>query len=68
MAAEYQITGVQPYTYIDSNNRLIEGYRVYFVILPYNETHHVTVASMDPETIKRAVMAAVAQRKAIGAL
>jgi len=66
MAEEYKVTHTQPYTYQTPEMRLVNGYRVYFVVLAYNETFYVDVPIMDKSVIDKAIAPIVQGRKAIG--
>ncbi len=63
MAQEYQITGTQPYTYLDQNNQVVNGFRVFFALTAFNEAHFVLVPSLNPEVVKTAIGVLVKQRK-----
>jgi len=65
MATDYKVSTTQPYTYQTPEGRLINGYRVYFVITEFNETFYVDVPQMDPTTIAKAIDPIVKGRKAL---
>lgn len=63
MAADYVVTGTQPYTYLDQNSQVINGFRVFFTLTAFNEAHFVLVPSLNPEVVKAAIVALAKQRK-----
>ncbi len=63
MAAEYIITGTQPYTYLDQNSQVVNGFRVFFTLTNFNEAHFVLVPSLNPEVVKGEIGKLVKQRK-----
>jgi hypothetical protein len=63
MAADFKITSTQPYHYQDETMRVVDGYRVFFFLPAYDETHYVLVPSLNPETVKKAIAAVLADRK-----
>ena len=63
MAGEYRVTSTQKYHYQDETMRVVDGYRVYFYLPAYDETHYVLVPSLNPETVKKAIAAVLADRK-----
>ena len=68
MAAEYSVTSTQPYHYQDETMRVVDGYRVFFYLPAYNETHYVLVSSLNPETVKKAITKVIADRKSLSTI
>jgi hypothetical protein len=68
MAQEYQITATQPYTYLDVNGQVVNGFRVFFTLVAFNEAHFVLVPSLNPETVKAEIGKLVKQRKDISTI
>jgi len=68
MAAEYRVVSTQPYHYQDSTMRVVDGYRVYFYLTAYDETHYVLVPSLSPEAVKKAIAQVIADRKSIATI
>lgn len=68
MAQEYRIVATQPFTYIDNLNQIVNGYKVFVELLQFNENHFVLVSTLNPDTVKNAVVALVTQRKALAGL
>lgn len=63
MAVDYKIVSTQPYTYLDETQRVVDGYRVYFNLLAFNETHFVQVPNLNPDLVKNVITAFVKDRK-----
>jgi hypothetical protein len=63
MAQDYVITGTQPYTYLDVNGQVVNGFRVFFSLTAFNEAHFIMVPSLNPETVKTEIGKLVKQRK-----
>jgi hypothetical protein len=63
MAQDYVITGTQPYTYLDQNSQVVNGFRVFFSLTAFNEAHFVLVPSLNPEVVKTEIGKLVKQRK-----
>jgi hypothetical protein len=63
MAADYNIVSTQPYTYLDETSQVVEGYRVYFNIPEFNETHFVQVPNLNPDTVSKAITGIITDRK-----
>ncbi len=63
MAADYNIVSTQPYTYLDETSQVVEGYRVYFHLPEFNETHFVQVPNLNPATVSSAIEGIVTDRK-----
>jgi hypothetical protein len=66
MATDYRVVSTQPYHYQDATMRVVDGYRVYFYLTQYDETHYVLVPSLNPEAVKRAIALLIADRKSLG--
>ena len=65
MANDYALISTQPYTYLDETNQVVDGYRVYFNITEFDETHFVQVPNLSPAVVEKAVMSLVEDRKSI---
>ena len=65
MANDYNIISTQPYSYLDETNNVVDGYRVYFNIPEFEESHFVNVPSLKPVTVQKAITALVKDRKSI---
>lgn len=68
MAADYRVVSTQPYHYQDATMRVVDGYRVYFYLGAYDETHYVLVPSLNPEAVKKAIAQLIADRKNLGTI
>lgn len=68
MATDYRVTSTQSYHYQDETMRVVDGYRVFFYLLAYNETHYVLVPNLNPEAVKKAIAQVIADRKAIATI
>jgi hypothetical protein len=68
MAEAFQITATQPFTYLDQNKQLVNGYRVFFFIPEFNENHEVHVPSLDKVVVKAAIDKIFRQRKDLSTL
>lgn len=64
MPADYEITQTQDYTYLDAANQVIQGKRVWFKIIAYNEVHFVNAPTLSAAT--PLIVQQVAERKALG--
>jgi hypothetical protein len=65
MAQDYRVVSTQKYSYLDETNRVVDGYRVFFFLPGFDETHSVNVPSIAPDTVKAAISKVVADRIAI---
>lgn len=68
MSADFSIVSTQKYTYQDETNRLIDGFRVYYFLPAYHETHYILVPTLNPEAVKAAIAKVVADRKNLATL
>ena len=68
MAADWKIVSTQPYSYQDATKRLIEGFKVAFLVTQVNEIHEVKVPSLDPAIVTKAISDLVTQRLALSKL
>lgn len=68
MATDFRVVSTQKYHYQDDTNRLIDGYRVFFFLPAFDETHYVLVPTLNPETVKKAISAVIADRKNIATI
>ena len=65
MANDYRVISTQPYSYLDETNNVVDGYRVYFNITEFDESHFVNVPTLNPVTIQKEIQAVVKDRKSI---
>lgn len=65
MADGYMVLGTQPYSYIDDLNRVVNGYRVTFKIIEFDEIATVDAPSLAPEIVKPKILEIVKNRKAL---
>lgn len=65
MPNDYRVISTQPYTYLDETNNVVDGYRVFFNIVEFNETHFINVPTLNPSTIQNGIKALIADRKTI---
>ncbi len=65
MANDYTVISTQPYSYLDQTGQVVDGYRVYFDIPEFGETHFVQVPNLTPAVVSKAVQALVDDRKSI---
>lgn len=69
MAKAYVVTNTVPHTYIDVNNRPINGTKVYFTILKHNEGFDVDVPDMnDTAFVEKRINEVVVARDKLAAL
>jgi hypothetical protein len=66
--SEYIITRVDSQLVYDASNTLVNGKRVYFRIIQYDEIHYVDVVNMNEKTVKTAIENSVKQRDALAAM
>jgi len=65
MPNDYAVISTQPYTYLDETGQVVDGYKVFFNITEFDETHFVLVKSLTPAVVAKAIKALVADRKNI---
>ena len=65
---EYKIEHVQPDVYLDSGGKPVRGYLVRVSLVEFGELHDLQVATLDPDKVKEAVEALLANRQALAAL
>jgi len=65
MADGYRTISTQPYTYLDETGQVVDGYKVFFNITEFDETHFVLVKSLTPAVVAKEIKALVADRKTI---
>ncbi len=65
MPNDYNVTSTQPYTYLDDTGQVVDGYKVFFSIPEFDETHFVLVKSLTPTIVNKAIKALVADRNSI---
>ena len=69
MAKAYTITRTIPFTYIDVGNNPIQGTKVYFTILKFNEGGEVDVPDANDTTfVNKRIMEVVAARDRLAEL
>lgn len=66
--SKYTVTAAQPWMYLDDFQRTVKGFRVYFKINAYNETHYVEVPSLEKEVIRAKIDKIVADRDSLNQL
>ena len=62
MAQEFTVLATQPWTYLDPTNRVVNGFRVFFRIVQFDEVHEIMVPSLAPEVVKAAISRVVKER------
>ena len=65
MPNDYNVISTQPYTYLDETGQVVDGYKVFFNIPEFDETHFVLTRSLTPAVVAKAIKALVADRKNI---
>lgn len=55
MAKAFSVTGTVPTVYLDRSGNAIQGYKVYFYIAEFDETHTVQLPSLDPKQVENAL-------------
>jgi len=69
MAKAFNITRTTPWTYIDEGNNPINGTKVYFTILKYNEGHEIDVPDFnDTAFVEKRINAMISARERLAAL
>ncbi len=69
MAKAYRITKTIPFTYVDEGNNPIQGTKVYFIILKYNEGSEIDVPDMnDTAFVEKRINELVSARERLAAL
>ena len=69
MAKVYTITNTIPFTYIDVGNNPVQGTKVYFTILKFNEGNEVDVPDYnDTAFVNKRIMEVVAARDRLAEL
>ncbi len=64
----YTITSTVPTVYLDKRGIASKGFIVYFDLPEFNESHEVTVSSLDATTVDKAIKDIYTQRKALANL
>lgn len=62
MATEFTVLATQPWTYLDPTNRVVNGFRVFFKIVQFDEVHEALVPSLAPDVVKAALTKIVKDR------
>jgi len=65
---KYKVVNTVRTTYLNNQNQAVEGYRVYFDMLDYDEGSNVLVSSLDEKIVKPAIEAVIKQRDALANL
>ncbi len=65
MPNDYTTISTQPYTYLDETGQVVDGFKVFFTITEFDETHFVLVPSLTPGVVSKVIKALVADRKSI---
>lgn len=65
MPNDYAVISTQPYTYLDDTDQVVDGFKVFFTIAEFDETHFVLVKSLTPAVVTKAVKGLVTDRKSI---
>jgi|WetSurMetagenome_2_1015567.scaffolds.fasta_scaffold729046_2 hypothetical protein len=65
---KYKVDTTNKTTYLNNQGQAVEGYRVYFTMLDYDEGSNVLVSSLDPKVVQPAIDAVIKQRDALAAL
>jgi len=65
MPNDYNVISTQPYTYLDETGQVVYGFKVFFNVTEFDETHFVLVKSLTPAVVTKAVKGLVADRKNI---
>lgn len=65
MAKKWSIVSTVPQTYVDPTGRIVNGYIVYVNFTQWNESHQVTVKSLDPAVVAEAVNMLYTQREGL---
>lgn len=68
MAATYRVLSTQPWVYLDQTSRVVNGFRVFYELIEFGETHFVEVASLAPDLVKSAIEAQVKSRQDLAKL
>jgi len=63
---DYKITATQPWSYVDELNQVKDGYKIWFEISKYGETHYVYSPSLNPTAVKPRIEKVVADRGSLG--
>jgi hypothetical protein len=62
-ASDFKILSTQSRSYIDQGGSVVNGYRVQYRIIAFDEVHYVDVPSLNPNVVKGAIEAVIADRK-----
>ena len=63
MSADFTVTSTQPWTYQDTRGQLVEGYKVWFYLPAFGETHFLMLPNLNPDLVRKAITELVNQRK-----
>lgn len=66
--SQYVVTRSHPQTYLDSGNNVIQGFRVYYTNLEFNEADFVDVPSRNADIVGSAIEAEMADRRELSKL
>ncbi len=62
MAQEFVVLATQPWVYTDATNRVVNGFRVFFRIVAFDEVHELFVPNLSPDVVKAAISKMVKDR------
>lgn len=66
--AKYTVTRTHPQTYVDSGNNVIQGFRVYYTNLEFNEADFVDVPNRTAPIVNAAIEAEMKDRRELAQL
>lgn len=66
--AVFEITKTEPKTYVDRSGNVIQGYRVHYSNIEFDEADFVDVPRKNSEEINKAILAEVVERKKMSQL
>jgi hypothetical protein len=66
--ADFKVGHVERRVYRDRNGKVIDGFAVRVVIPEFDEEPEINVPSMDPETVREAIVNYLDNRRALAAL
>lgn len=68
MAADFQVTQTQPWTYTNPQGQLVEGYKVWFYMPAFGETHFLFFPNINPDLLKKGITEFANQRKSLATI
>lgn len=63
MATDFQVTQTQPWTYQNPQGQLVEGFKVWFYIPQFGETHFIYLPNLNRDLVQKEITNLVNQRK-----